>query len=63
MLSGSLLFARDRFHHLPLPNYGNATQVGVLRKLAKIFGLPKWEARLDDHYLTGEALETFYNLD
>ena len=37
--------------------HGNATQAGVLSVLAKLFGLPRWEAHLDEHYLTGDALD------
>lgn len=37
--------------------HGNATQAGVLSVLAKLFGLPRWEALLDEHYLTGDAFD------
>ena len=43
--------------------HGNATPTGVFEELARHFRLPRWEARLDEHYLTGEALEAFYGLD
>lgn len=43
--------------------HGNATQTPVLQQVARLFGLSKWEARLDVHYLTGDALEEFYSID
>lgn len=43
--------------------HGNATPVDVFEKLAELFQLPRWEARLDEHYLTGDALEEFYGLE
>lgn len=43
--------------------HGNATPVDVFEKLAELFQLPRWEARLDEHYLTGDALETYYCLE
>ena len=39
--------------------HGNATKPNVLRTLAKLFGLPSWEARLDDHYLIGSTLDAY----
>lgn len=41
--------------------HGNATQTGVLSMLAKLFGLPRWEARLDEHYLTGNASDACFS--
>ena len=29
--------------------------------LAKLFGLPRWEAHLDEHYLVGDALDSCMN--
>lgn len=43
--------------------HGNATPREALERLAEVFGLPDWEDRLDEHYLTGEALELFYLLE
>lgn len=43
--------------------HGNATPTNVFEQLARLFRVPRWEARLDEHYLTGEALEEFYRLD
>ena len=53
----------DTVHCSGILYHGNATAADVLQELAKLFRLPRWEARLDEHYLTGEALETFYGLD
>lgn len=41
--------------------HGNATPARVLTMLAKLFGLPKWETRLDDHYLTGNASDECFS--
>lgn len=43
--------------------HGNATPGTVFSRLARLFRLPRWEARLDVHYLTGDALEAFYSLE
>lgn len=40
--------------------HGNSTPAAVFKELARIYRLPRWELRLDEHYLTGEALEDFY---
>jgi hypothetical protein len=40
--------------------HGNATSAVVLKQLARLYGLRRWEAQIDSHYLTGEALEEFY---
>ena len=53
----------DTVHCSGILYHGNATPTDVLEDLARLFRLPRWETRLDEHYLTGEALETFYNLD
>ena len=53
----------DTVHCSGILYHGNATPTEVFEELAKLFRLPRWEARLDEHYLTGEALEAFYNLD
>ena len=43
--------------------HGNSTPEVVFQELARLYGLPRWEARLDEHYLMGEALEQFYRLE
>jgi DNA polymerase III alpha subunit len=43
--------------------HGNSTPAAVFKELARIYRLPRWELRLDEHYLTGEALEDFYRLE
>lgn len=58
---GRVLWHRVR--DLGIIYHGNATPAGVLPKLARLFGLPKWEAHQDSHYLVGDALEAFYSLE
>ncbi len=53
----------DTLHRSGLLYHGNSTPLVVFEKLARYFRLPRWEARLDEHYLTGEALEAFYGLE
>ena len=53
----------DTVHCSGILYHGNATPTDVFEELAKLFRLPRWEARLDEHYLTGDALEAFYSLD
>ena len=53
----------DTVHRAGILYHGNATPTEAFEELAKLFRLPRWEARLDEHYLTGEALEDFYRLD
>lgn len=43
--------------------HGNSTPAIALNKLSRIYRLPRWEARLDEHYLIDEALEDFYRLE
>ncbi len=52
----------DAFHRAGILYHGNSTPQMVFEELARFYGLPRWEARLDEHYLTGEALEEFYRL-
>ncbi|MBS0205534.1 MAG: helix-turn-helix domain-containing protein [Planctomycetes bacterium] len=53
----------DTVHRAGILYHGNETPVEAFEELARLFRLPRWEARLDEHYLTGEALEEFYRLD
>lgn len=53
----------DTVHCSGILYHGNATPTEVFEELATLFRLPRWEARLDEHYLTGEALEEFYRLE
>lgn len=53
----------DTVHAAGLFYHGNATPRDVFEELARLYGLPRWEARLDEHYLTGDALEEFYRLE
>ena len=53
----------DTVHCAGILYHGNATPTEVFEELARLFRLPRWEARLDEHYLTGEALEEFYRLE
>ncbi len=53
----------DTLHAAELFYHGNATPREVFEELARLYGLPRWEARLDEHYLTGDALEEFYRLE
>lgn len=41
--------------------HGNGTQAGVHSLLAELFGILRWEALLDEHYLTGDALDACMN--
>lgn len=53
----------DTVHQAGIVYHGNSTPEVVFKELARLYGLPRWEARLDEHYLTGEALEEFYRLE
>ena len=53
----------DTVHRSGIVYHGNSTSEAVFKELARLYGLPRWEARLDEHYLTGEALEEFYRLE
>lgn len=53
----------DIVHQSGLMYHGNSTPAEVFDQLARLYRLPRWQARLDEHYLTGEALEDFYRLD
>ena len=56
---GRILWHRNR--EMGILYHGNATQPRVLSMLAKLFGLPRWEAHLDEHYLVGDALDSCMN--
>jgi hypothetical protein len=56
---GRILWHAER--ELGIFYHGNATQKGVLGRLAKLFGLPRWEAHMDVHYLTGQTLDDYFN--
>ena len=56
---GRVLWHTDR--EMGILYHGNATQAGVLSLVAKLFGLPRWEARIDEHYLIGDALDACMN--
>lgn len=53
----------DTIHRSRIVYHGNSTSEDHLEELARIFRLPRWVPRLDDHYLTGESLEAYYCLD
>ncbi|WLD13542.1 hypothetical protein [Planctellipticum variicoloris] len=53
----------DTAHQAGIIYHGNSTPAEVFDDLARLYRLPRWQARLDEHYLTGEALEEFYRLD
>lgn len=53
----------DTIHQSGVLYHGNSTPAEVIEELASLYRLPRWETRLDEHYLTGEALEAYYNLD
>lgn len=53
----------DTVHCSGILYHGNATPTEVFEELARLFRLRRWEARLDEHYLTGEALEECYRLE
>ena len=53
----------DSVHRAGIVYHGNSTSEVDFNELARLYGLPRWEARLDEHYLTGEALEEFYRLE
>lgn len=53
----------DTAHQAGIIYHGNSTPAEVFDELAGLYRLRRWQARLDEHYLTGEALEEFYRLD
>ena len=53
----------DTVHRAGILYHGNSTPEMVFKELASLYGLPRWEARLDEHYLTGDALDEFYRLE
>jgi hypothetical protein len=53
----------DAVHQSGIIYHGNSTPVEVCEELARIFRLPTWEHRQCEHYLTGEELEAFYDLE
>jgi len=50
-------------HRSGVVYHGNSTPHAVFEELARLFRLPRWDARLDEHYLTGDDLEAFYSLE
>ena len=53
----------DTVHQAGVVYHGNSTPAELFTLLTRIYRLPRWTARLDEHYLTGDALESFYNVD
>lgn len=53
----------NTYHQAGVLYHGNSTPHQAFHELARIYRLPRWDTRLDEHYLTGEALEDFYRLD
>jgi hypothetical protein len=53
----------DTAHQCGILYHGNSTSTDLFEELARIYRLPRWEVRLDEHYLIGEALNEFYSLD
>lgn len=53
----------DTIHQCGILYHGNSTSPELIEELARLYRLPRWEVRLDVHYLTGEALSEFYSLD
>lgn len=50
----------DTVHRAGIVYHGNSTPEVVFNELARLYGLPRWEARLDEHYLTGKALDDYF---
>ena len=55
---GRVLF--DRHRERGLIYHGNRTDQARLRRIAKVFGLSDWDARLDDHYLMDDAVDELF---
>lgn len=55
---GRVLF--DRHRERGLIYHGNQTNQAQLQRIAKLFGLTDWDARLDDHYLMGGAADELF---
>jgi len=53
----------DATHQSGVIYHGNSTPQKVLADLARIYRLPRWQHRLDEHYLTGDALEAYYGIE
>ena len=53
----------DLTHQSGVVYHGNSTPPEVLADLARIYRLPRWQLRLDEHYLTGDALEAYYEIE
>ena len=53
----------DTVHQCGVVYHGNSTPATAVKQLARIYKLPRWQLRLDEHYLTGEALEDFYRIE
>ncbi len=41
--------------------HGNETTAELVEELARIYRLPRWKSRRDDHYLVGAELEEFFD--
>jgi hypothetical protein len=41
--------------------HGNATRRAVLRRIAKLYGLSKWDDHTDGHYLMGAAADELFD--
>lgn len=50
----------DRRQKQGLIYHGNGTNRRILRKLARLFGVARWQAKLDEHYLIGEAADRLF---
>lgn len=53
----------DTVHRAGIVYHGNSTPEVIVKELARFYGLPRWEARLDEHYLTGEALKDYFTFE
>ena len=55
---GRVLFDRDQ--GIGILYHGNATEKNRLREIAARFKLDVWEARTDEHYLMGDAIDDLF---
>ena len=56
---GRVLFDRDQ--GIGILYHGNATGDNRLREIAARFGLAVWQARIDEHYLMGDAIDDLFS--
>jgi hypothetical protein len=43
--------------------HGNETQPATLKRIAKLYGLIKWNGHIDEHYLMGDEADALFDSD